>query len=118
MLIDDDQMILNMFSQYFRNLNYDCECYSNPEEAVAAYKEGQFDVVLTDYQMPEMNGLEVLNDILSFDAGAQCILMSGFCEDFVIDYAKQRGAVHFFQKPLNLKAFGSAIADLTNMPVH
>jgi CheY-like chemotaxis protein len=50
------------------------------EEGLVIYEAGSFDVVVTDYRMPRMNGAELIGKIRKIDANARIILLSGFVE--------------------------------------
>ncbi len=52
----------------------------NGEEGLRIFEDGVFDVVVTDYRMPRMNGCELIVKIRKADPNAKIILLSGFVE--------------------------------------
>jgi CheY-like chemotaxis protein len=52
----------------------------NGEEGLRLFKDAKFDVVVTDYRMPRMNGAELIQRIRLLDPNARIILLSGFVE--------------------------------------
>ncbi len=52
----------------------------NGEEGLKLFQPGKFDVVVTDYRMPRMNGGELIQRIRALEPGARIILLSGFVE--------------------------------------
>lgn len=62
LLVDDDEMVLQTSAACLNKLNFEVEQYSNPLTAleVCQTRGSQFDLVITDYAMPELNGLELI----------------------------------------------------------
>lgn len=61
-------------------LGYRVEISANAEEALKLYSGTRFDVVITDYKMPRMNGAELIERLRKLDPDARVILLSGFVE--------------------------------------
>ena len=70
MLIDDDKVCLTMLAHACESAGHLCETYSSPVRAMQAYNRApeDYDVVLTDLQMPEIDGLQVLKDVRRINA--------------------------------------------------
>ena len=77
-ILDDQPGLAEMLALSLRSLGYSAAGFIHPEEALAALKEN--DVLVTDYQMPEMTGLEVARK--AYDAGwrGSLLIMSGNCD--------------------------------------
>ena len=84
LLIDDDLKSLESLSEALSFNGYPIEQYSNPVEAVNAYNEKKFDVVITDFKMPELNGIEVLKKVKEIDPKAYVIILTGFADIEII----------------------------------
>jgi YesN/AraC family two-component response regulator len=69
---------------------------------VRAFKLGGYDVVLTDIKMPELNGLEVLEEIRSQKPATRVIIMTGYADLENAIAAVNSGAYAFFRKPLEM----------------
>ncbi len=59
LVVDDDPVVLHTLSVVLRDEGHDVVTAAKPSEALAAAAARRFDLVLTDYSMPEMNGLEL-----------------------------------------------------------
>ena len=55
------------------------------EEALELYAAHKIDLVVTDYRMPKMNGVELIQKIRKYDSGARIIMLSGFVEPLGLD---------------------------------
>lgn len=61
LLIDDDKIQLELTAAMLKQQNIDSVCCERPDELIAALKNEHFDLLLTDVQMPALNGFELLN---------------------------------------------------------
>ena len=73
---------------------------SNGREAIDMYERTRPDAVLMDLVMPEMEGIEAVRRILSFDKNARIVVISSLGYDQVVDEALSIGAKEFLTKPV------------------
>ncbi len=102
MIIEDDKVAAYSLKEYFGRIGYESDVFTNPREGVRAFKLGGYDTVLTDIRMPELNGLEVLEEVRSQDPAARVIIMTGYADLEIAIAAVNSGAYAFFRKPLEL----------------
>ena len=69
------------------------------QEAVDKFKPGDFDLVLTDWNMPNKNGLEVITEIRAQDAGVPIIMVTTEAEKSRVLEAIQAGVSDYLVKP-------------------
>ncbi len=100
LIIDDDPAMLEAVRAILGEIN-DVEFTSTnqPEEAMRLLAEKTFNAVVTDIQMPVLNGLEVLEQIGLIDPNIQVILMTGYLDASYMRRAIQLGAFDFIRKP-------------------
>ncbi|MBU5595479.1 response regulator [Amphibacillus sp. MSJ-3] len=72
---------------------------TNGLEAILQYRKLKPDLVLLDYNMPELSGLEVLKRILKINPNAKVIMCSALGTSFVIEECLLAGAIDFVTKP-------------------
>ncbi len=114
MIIDDDQGHLTSLEDALSLNDYDVQAFLNPIEAVEVYKSENFDVVITDYKMPQMDGIQVLKAVKKFNPDAYVLIMTGFAnKDNAID-AVNHGAYFFFRKPIDLRRVYSTLEKIEN----
>jgi len=72
------------------------------KEGLSFYKEESFDIVITDIQMPNMNGIELSRSIMSVNKNQKILIVSAYNEvDYFIELIKI-GVAGFMQKPLTI----------------
>lgn len=72
---------------------------SDGAEAIAMFKPGEFDLVLTDWNMPGKTGLEVIEDIRSKDKNVPIIMITTEAEKSRVVQAIQAGVSDYLVKP-------------------
>jgi len=72
---------------------------SDGDEAVAAFQAGQFDLVLTDWNMPNKNGLEVVQEIRKMNTDVPIIMVTTEAEKGRVLEAIQAGVSDYLVKP-------------------
>jgi CheY-like chemotaxis protein len=80
LLVDDNPDGLLVRRLLLEELGLEVETALDGEEGLRRFESGKFDVVVTDYRMPRMNGIEMIVKIRERDAAARIILLSGFVE--------------------------------------
>lgn len=75
------------------------------EDALEKYKQQQFDIVLTDINMPYMNGLKLSREILKINKNQIIIILSAHDEMEYIEEMMEIGINKYILKPLNLDDF-------------
>ncbi len=100
LLIDDERSALSLLFKMVSSLGYDCVPVQEPRAALEMLKADKFSVVITDLVMPELDGLQVLNEALRIDRTLQVILVTATTELNPAVEAMKSGAADYIQKPL------------------
>jgi len=97
--VDDEPMICDVTRMCLeRGGRFRVDVVYNAEEALALLRSGSYSCVISDYEMPTMNGIELLKEIRSFDPEIPFILFSGRGKETVVIEAINTGADFFIQK--------------------
>ena len=80
LLVDDNRDGLLVRRTVLEELGYAVSIALNGEEGLKLFESANFDVVVTDYRMPRMNGAELIQRIRKLNPLARIILLSGFVE--------------------------------------
>jgi DNA-binding NtrC family response regulator len=103
LVIDDDKMILMILKQTLTKAGYRAYTVASGEEGITLLATTHVDLVLTDYLMPGMSGIEVLNIIKQNQPLLPIIILTGHGDVALTIKAIQLGAVDFIEKPIHSK---------------
>jgi DNA-binding NtrC family response regulator len=109
MLVDDDVMSLESLERALMRQGYLCDTFSDPTEALSQYDKDIHQLLITDFRMPKLNGIEVITSILQMDNEAKIIIYSAYADEGIQAKALDRGALLFLKKPFNYEFLIEAI---------
>jgi DNA-binding NtrC family response regulator len=103
LFVDDDREILTMVEEYFdaRGLNI-----STADSGIAALeliRQRDFDVVFTDFKMPQLNGLQLLRAIKAHRPATEVVMVTGYATTDSAVEAMKSGCFDYLQKPFRLE---------------
>jgi EAL domain-containing protein (putative c-di-GMP-specific phosphodiesterase class I) len=99
LVVDDDLAVGRMISRVLEGAGYEVTTVDGGSAAVDSIMHAQFDVVLSDIQMPAMSGVELLSVIRANDLDVPVILMTGEPTVETAMEAVSLGAIQYLQKP-------------------
>ena len=102
-IIEDDKVTQTVINAALKNWGFETIVCSNGKDGINAVFENNTDVVITDFQMPEMNGIEVIKRIKVKSPNIPIIMMTAFDEVQLTIKAIQNGAYDYIEKPIVLK---------------
>lgn len=102
LFVDDEPLIRNMLEAAMRKTTYDCSFAQDGRQAVEFMSEQEYDVVVTDIDMPVMDGIELAKATMS-GFSADVIVMTGRTQDYHYDEMISIGASDFVEKPFSPK---------------
>ncbi len=102
LVIDDEKSIRNTLQEILEYENHKVELATNGPEGIELFKKNEFDVILCDIKMPEMDGIEVLERIIEKSDDVPVIMISGHGNIDTAVEAIKKGAYDFIEKPLDL----------------
>ncbi|MEI8349696.1 MAG: response regulator [Candidatus Omnitrophota bacterium] len=102
LVVDDEQEIVDFLEHFLRRFNFDVIKINKGQEALAAYREHKPDYVFLDIQMPDKDGIAVLEELRAADASLKVIMITGKDDKKCQQKAKKCGALDYITKPLDL----------------
>lgn len=111
MVVDDDPAILGLIKSILEMNGFsDITVTNSPLEAISLYKEFDYKLVIIDYSMPEMNGLDLINELMKINKLSQIIVVTGILEkeDLLLRSLKL-GVCDFIIKPINKLKFINSV---------
>src|SRR3989339_448201 len=110
LLVDDEQNVLNALRRELQD-EYEIESFSNLAEALKRCHDVQFDLVIADYQMPEMNGIQFLKQFGKLQPDAIRIILSGQADtNVLINSINETHIYRFIDKPWDKTELAGTIA--------
>ena len=105
LLIDDDELVLSALTRLLGTLGFECDSFSDPDAALAAFGDGEnFPVVLTDLMMPEMNGLQVMLEIRRRRPEVNLYLITGYDDQGQHLHQARQLANGILRKPVEVQS--------------
>jgi two-component system, sensor histidine kinase and response regulator len=110
LIVDDERAQMEALCNTLGTEGYTTTGYSSAKQALAALSVGQFDLLLSDLMMPEMDGIALLNASREIDGNLIGIIMTGHGTIDTAVKAMQCGALDYVVKPFRLNVILSVIA--------
>ncbi|MEA5004876.1 MAG: sigma-54 dependent transcriptional regulator [Rikenellaceae bacterium] len=101
LIIDDDKLVRKVFKMTLMKEGYDILEAEDGPTGLQLIRSEHPDLTLTDYQMPGMNGIEVLAEIRKAKTNMPVIILTAFGDVVLTIKAIQLGAFDFLEKPVN-----------------
>lgn len=105
LLVDDEETLVDIGQQMLEHLGYEVVGRTSSIEALAVFRAHpeHFDLVITDFSMPQMTGVDLVREMVSIRPDIPVILCSGFSEMISDEQAKTLGIRAFVMKPLSIQ---------------
>ena len=114
LVVDDEPEILNAMNELLEYLGYKPEFASSGTEGLDKYKECKPDAVLMDINMPEMDGIACIEEILNYDPRAKISIISGYELDGIngLGQKAQESIQDYLPKPVGLSDLSALLAKM------
>lgn len=103
LVVDDDTALLTMLCQYLDSMGYEYDTAANGVEALEKVAEFPFPLVLTDMQMPQLNGMQLIKRLKKRYPETDIVVMTGYVKSYGIAEAIEAGAIDYIAKPFSLE---------------
>lgn len=108
LFVDDDPNIQKMVEIFLRNKNYEITFAINGRSALKIFNTGSFDLIITDIQMPVMDGLTLAKEVRKKDKNIPIIVVSAFGQESMSKKMRQQNAF-VLNKPFERQLLIAAI---------
>ena len=103
MVLDDEPIMGKRLKPTLTKAGFEVEVFEDPVKALDRLSEKEFDIIITDFQMDDMDGIQVLEHIMKNCENTRVILMTGYASVELAREALVKGAFDFIAKPFNPK---------------
>src|SRR5712671_404537 len=109
LVVDDEPHVVQIFQDLLAQRGYEVTSSSNGDDAIVKVTTGSFDLVLTDINLPGVDGLEVVRATKAADKDTVVILITGYASTTTAIDALRQGAYDYITKPFDLWETAKAI---------
>ncbi len=102
LILDDDELSLEMMETLLEFNQLSATKVKSPIEAVQLALKGDFDVIITDYMMPGMNGLTFAKILKEAAIKSKIIVTSAYTKDLFEEELFSAGVSRLFKKPVDV----------------
>ena len=103
LVIEDEDLVRQSYNDMFSNFGYEVESVPNGREGMSRITKQDYDIVVTDLNMPEMNGIDVLKYIKKKKPYIEVIVITGYATLENAIEAMKVGAYDYFAKPVDIE---------------
>ncbi|MFC1798791.1 response regulator [Thermodesulfobacteriota bacterium] len=110
LLVDDEIIVGNRLKPALAKVGYDVEAFEDPKEAMKRIDEKEFDIVITDIMMADVNGIQLLEYIQQKTDHTKVIMITGYASESLAREAMEKGAFDMIAKPFRPQDLREMIA--------
>jgi CheY-like chemotaxis protein len=110
-VVDDEQMLLDLAVAILQPLGFNVRTFTDPRVALKEFPDAKPAVIVTDYAMGEMNGLELVRECKRVNPQQKMILLSGTVDEAIYADLPQKPD-RFMVKPYPVQEFVETIQEL------
>jgi DNA-binding NtrC family response regulator len=110
LLLDDEPIVGKRLKPALEKIGCAVEVFEDPIAALARIKQKAFHIVVTDIRMDEMDGMQILDQVLTLYPETKVIMITGYAMIAVAREAMEKGAFDFIAKPFKPNDLRQVIA--------
>ena len=117
-LIVDDEPNVSMVLAESLSGNYQVETANTPEDALSLLRQSFYQLMITDYKMPGMNGLDLAREARRISPDTQIVLMTAFGTEGLKDAAGKLNLEGYISKPFSIKQIRAIVEQAVSQAPH
>ena len=98
-IIDDEIVVCKRLQQALSRDRHTVETFVDSKSAISRINEKNFDIVVTDIRMDEIDGMEILDQVIKKGGKTKVIMITGYATIEIAREAQAKGAFDFISKP-------------------
>ena len=119
MVVDDEEELANLYRRILDGSGFNCVSFTDPLLALENLHKNQckYTLVITDFRMPGINGIEFANEIRQHNQNVKILLLTAYFDD---DRLRTKDFINadfaeVIEKPVSLKVLQSKVSELCNL---
>ncbi len=109
LIVDDDNAYLNVLQKIFSKMEYEAEFAGSSKEALEILKKESFPLIITDLEMPGLDGVELCKQIKEIDSKSIVYALSGYITEYDTENLEKSGFDGYLSKPIKIEVLQQAI---------
>jgi CheY-like chemotaxis protein len=114
LVVDDDRDIQKLLSRTFALMGYDVNLAANGREAMNLFVTKSYDLVITDFQMPLMDGRQLSHLVKERSPNTPVVMITGGCDDARLEKLRGSHVDAILLKPFRVKEIQETVQSLLN----
>ena len=110
LVIDDEPDMCDTFVMVLEPMGYEVLTVDSGQAALVALERRRFDLAITDFMMPGLDGTQTLDAVKAADPGLPVIVVTGFVTEEVLAACSSHGAAAIVKKPFSVKELRELVA--------
>jgi two-component system response regulator AtoC len=102
LLVDDEELVRVTLKEFLTILGLEVVEASSGLEGIEKAQQFEFQILITDYKMPDMTGIEMIREILKFKRDFKIVILSGFVAEITNEMLEGIEVSAILQKPADL----------------
>jgi YesN/AraC family two-component response regulator len=102
LLVDDEELVRVTLKEFLTILGLEVVEASSGSEGIEKVQQVEFQILITDYKMPDMTGIEMIREILKFKRDFKIVILSGFVAEITNEMLEGIEVSAILQKPADL----------------
>ena len=116
LVIEDNAYVLEAFNLLLANSGYQTRAVCTAEEALTLIRKRHFDIIISDYRLPGMDGIEFFSKAKRLAPNSTRILISAYGIEDIASRAEPAGVHFFFEKPFSIQALIARLPGRSQSP--
>ncbi len=109
LIVDDDNAYLNVLEKIFSKMEFTAEFTGSGKEALEILKKEHFPLIITDLDMPGLDGVELCKQIKEIDSKSIVYALSGYIAEYDTENLEKSGFDGYLSKPAKIEVLKKAI---------
>jgi CheY-like chemotaxis protein len=116
MVVDDEPAIREVFKHFLAGRGHQVVTCGTGKEALQNAQRSHFDVIVLDALLPDMSGVDLVDELKSISANARIIFLTGTQSDEIENSARQREIFDYLSKPIRASALMEVVEAAGSLP--
>jgi excisionase family DNA binding protein len=118
LVVDDEEAVLTLFRKAFEREHYDVDTAGDGASAIERLRENEYDLLVTDLQMPGISGLSLIREVRRVSAFIPVVVVTGRSTEASAIEALNLGVSAYLTKPFPMNSFLKAAARALGEPIY